>query len=250
MKTLVPLLDLGVLLVESVRLGGSTVKSCLFLMFKTLIAACLFSSFLVLGIVASAPNGVLRGIVTDALGHPIGNAAVVVHSSTTVRIAKSRSDGTFTLASLPEGRYRADVIANGFMDQYIEPITIPAQEDRPVTVTLKIAPPLYECGRNRPSYTEVSNGRELVGQVRHDRSPVVGAKVVLVQEADLHLVASQKTDKDGDFQFRDLAPGKYMLKVAQKPFKTYRSEALWVAPEALTNLNIGMNRKGGVVICQ
>lgn len=239
-----------------VGLGSDGAKS--YLLFTFLGAAYLSSYFLVLAVAAFQPNGVLSGVVTDPGGHPISNAAVILHSSTTVRIAKSMSDGRFALASLPEGRYIADVMANGFVNQHIEPITIPDEEARPMTITLKVASVLYECGRDLMfyTYTEVSSeqGRELAGEVRHDGSPVAGAKVLLFQPGHSYVVASHETDKEGNFQFADLAPGKYVLQVAHKPFETYKSQPVWVAPETLTKVKVGMNwrmkRKGGVVICQ
>ncbi len=61
-------------------------------------------------------GGALLGLVVDAnTGLPLGGATVTAKSGTISRSATTRSDGTFTITSLPEGWYKVTASKSGYI---------------------------------------------------------------------------------------------------------------------------------------
>ncbi len=75
---------------------------------------------------ASGPTGTITGTITDSSGAVIPNARVVVHNEGTnaTREAKCNSDGDYTVALLPPGRYRVAVESPGFRRSVIHGVNL------------------------------------------------------------------------------------------------------------------------------
>ena len=78
--------------------------------------AFLFILCSALPLFASGPTGTITGTITDPSGAVIPKARIIVHNEGTnaTREATSNSDGDYTVALLPPGRYRVAVEGPGF----------------------------------------------------------------------------------------------------------------------------------------
>jgi Carboxypeptidase regulatory-like domain len=84
---------------------------------------------------AQAPTGAIAGTVTDANGGILPNATITVTNQGTgaSRILQSGPDGTFSVPSLPAGRYDVVVAAQGF-----QPTNSPADVVTGSTTTVRV----------------------------------------------------------------------------------------------------------------
>src|SRR5271157_219256 len=86
----------------------------------------LFIFFCTLPLFASGPTGTITGTITDPSGAVIPKARIIVHNEGTnaSREAKSNSDGDYTVALLPPGRYRVAVESPGFRRSVIHGVNL------------------------------------------------------------------------------------------------------------------------------
>ena len=86
----------------------------------------LFILFCALPLFASGPTGTITGTITDPSGAVIPKARIIVHNEGTnaSREAKSNSDGDYTVALLPPGRYRVAVESPGFRRSVIHGVNL------------------------------------------------------------------------------------------------------------------------------
>lgn len=86
----------------------------------------LFILSFALPLFASGPTGTITGTISDPSGAVIPKARIVVHNEGTnaTREAKSNSDGDYTVALLPPGRYRVAVESPGFRRSVIHGVNL------------------------------------------------------------------------------------------------------------------------------
>ena len=67
-------------------------------------------------VLAQVPSGAVAGTVTDQNGGVLANATITVTNKATglSRVVQSGRDGTFSVPSLPAGRYDVLVVTQGF----------------------------------------------------------------------------------------------------------------------------------------
>lgn len=85
---------------------------------------------------AQVPSGAVAGTVTDQNGGVLANATVTVTNQATglSRVVQSGTDGSFSVPSLPAGRYDVLVVAQGF-----QPTASPAEVVTGSTTTVRVS---------------------------------------------------------------------------------------------------------------
>ncbi|MEM9378495.1 MAG: carboxypeptidase-like regulatory domain-containing protein [Planctomycetota bacterium] len=99
-----------------------------------------------LGAIVLGGTGAIRGQVTDASGAPMEGVRIGIgetKSTTLGRYATTGPDGRYVLAHAPVGTYGVDAEMEGWVDQFIAPVTVEAGRDAgPVDFALERAPTL------------------------------------------------------------------------------------------------------------
>ncbi|MBI2185713.1 MAG: TonB-dependent receptor [Acidobacteria bacterium] len=90
--------------------------------------------------VSAQPQGVLTGIVLDALGARVPGASVSLIGDLTPRETTTDADGVYRVDGLAEGRYQVVAAAPGFETFTSEPVYVGGGARQVVNVTLQIGP--------------------------------------------------------------------------------------------------------------
>ena len=111
------------------------------------------------------------------------------------------------------------------------------------------------CGDFQPavSYPERSGKVNLVGSVKDYSAGFVKNAMLTLTLSGSSRGQSTNTNENGEFQFIDLAPAKYTLKVTHKGYFEVSVKEFWVTPKNLTTLTpIYVFRKNehSLIICQ
>ncbi len=141
----------------------------------------------------------VAGKVTDAAGVPLAGAVVRLapreerQGAAPPAIARSGADGTFRIADLAPGRWRASATASGFVPGHVDSVQLRAGEEASLAFRLE------------------AGGRQVTGTVT-DRSggPIAGA---LVEASPIHGLLSTR-DPHATAAVTDAA-GKYALPVGE-----------------------------------
>ena len=89
---------------------------------------------------ASAASSVLQGIVKDAKGRPIHDAAIRIEATNTGRLlttVKTNEDGRYSLEGLVAGTYRVTLVVNGLVKASINNTTLAPAESTQLNFELK-----------------------------------------------------------------------------------------------------------------
>lgn len=84
----------------------------------------------------AADTGTLRGVVTDTSGRAVAGAHVTAVLARSSFAAVSAADGSFTIASMPQGVYTIDVTAKGFQRLGGQIVEVSADETSVVSLAL------------------------------------------------------------------------------------------------------------------
>lgn len=199
------------------------------------------------------PGTTLSGKVTDVTGADVPNALVTVISPERVIQNKTDSNGKFEFVDLGAGTYDLEISAPGFMRKLIEALEIKGKAAKPLEVSLNVGSTGENCIR-RPesSYEETTSEKaSLVGKVRDYESatPIAQAQLALSKAGETETLATQLSNKAGEFKFVDLEPGKYFLKATREGYQEVAEIKLWVTRENRTRLAIEMYEKGRMYVC-
>jgi uncharacterized membrane protein YgcG len=94
------------------------------------------------------------------------------------------------------------------------------------------------CGLSRVSSAQTTTGA-IHGQVTDpSAAAVVGASVIVTTPDGKSLAAT--TNRDGVFDLKGLAPGKYTVEVIAKGFALYKNEAVQVTADQVLQLNVSL----------
>jgi hypothetical protein len=90
---------------------------------------------------AAAINGEITGVVTDAAGGAVANAALQVVNTATefMQFSRTESSGLYRFPLLPIGNYEIKVTASGFADSRVTGITLNAGATFTLNITLQLA---------------------------------------------------------------------------------------------------------------
>jgi hypothetical protein len=199
----------------------------------------------------SAPQ--IRGVVSDPAGGLVPGASVLLFSLEKVREVRTDRLGQFAFVDLPQGSYELKVKSPGFKTASLGSIDVSDAPVPQISTTLQLES--TGCGDFQPavSYPEHSGKVNLVGSVKdYSAGFVKNAMLTLILSGSSRGL-STNTNENGEFQFTDLAPGKYTLKVTHKDYFEVSVTEFWVTPKNLTTFTaIYVFRKNehSVIICQ
>jgi Carboxypeptidase regulatory-like domain len=195
----------------------------------------------------------ISGVVSDPAGGFVSDASITLFSLEKVREVKTGSSGKFAFVDLPRGIYELKVKHPGFKTVLLGSIKISEIPVPPVSTILQLENP--GCGDFQPTtiYPERSGKVNLTGTVKD-----YSAGFVKNAALTLTLVGSSRgqfvnTDENGEFQFSDLNPGKYTLKVTHKGYIERSVKEFWLTRENLTTLSpiyVFRKHEHGIIICQ
>ena len=195
----------------------------------------------------------IGGVVSDPAGGFISDASVTLFSLEKVREARTDRLGQFAFVDLPQGIYELELKHPGFKTVLLPSINVSAVPVPQISTTLQIVNP--GCGDFQPaaSYPERSEKVNLTGTVKDYSAGFVKNATLVLTLLGSSRGQSASTNENGEFQFTDLAPGKYTLKVTHKDYFEVSVREFWVTPKNLTTLTpIYVFRKNehSVIICQ
>jgi len=244
---------------------------------KTIIP--LVSLLLTVSIAAQTPvkkSITVVGSVTDPNSAPIPGAHVSLYSFERILQTTSDSSGHFKFDAVPSGKYEFEVIAPGFKRHAVPNLDLAdsmrtAAKDKPMElpVGMEIAPAgsayvvipariemtvIGPCGPpDSITYTLRKNADEsaLSGTVvdGYPKTPVVRATAQLFDMNGAQ-IAQQQTNQRGEFQFKQVAPGRYHLAFQHQAYRDIQSSEFWVARENTTSLTIDPIPLGKIRVCQ
>jgi hypothetical protein len=218
-----------------------------------LLLACLLG----VASISAQSVGTLKGIVTHQKGLPVTDASLTLFSEDRVRNAKTDGKGQFKFASLPFQTYELQVSSTGFGTVTFRNLRIAGQEPKSLSITLRpwstddsskspdrtclirieVVPGLTET----VSYEMRTGKLSLVGAVGDAwrGGPLKSAKITLSKSGRNGIALSEvNSDDSGGFQFADLEPGKYTLRVSHEGY--YEGPTVfmefWVTRENTTRL--------------
>jgi hypothetical protein len=205
--------------------------------------------------VASQARTTIRGVVKDyplKLGLP--GATIYLYSEDRIRQVKSDSEGRFELADVPPGTYELQIRLRGFKSSIVERVKVENAEVGPLQFFLHIDIN-GECGKMfEDSYEAVkpqSGGRiaVLVRDTMDPYPPMPEASILLFRFGETQVVAKGRSNEKGEFEFKNVAPGKYIVKVSFEGYNDTTTASLWVTREDLTKTTIHMLRTGSLIVC-
>jgi carboxypeptidase family protein len=198
-------------------------------------------------------NPQVRGVVSDPVGGFVSDASVTLFSLEKVREVRTDRLGQFAFVDLPQGIYELKVKSPGFKTASLGNINVSDVPAPQVSTTLQLESP--GCGDFQPtaSYPERSGEVNLTGTVKdYSAGFVKNAKLTLTLSGS-NRGQPANTNENGEFQFTDLAPGKYTMKVRQAGYFEASVTEFSVTPKNLTTLTpiyVFRKRRHSIIICQ
>jgi carboxypeptidase family protein len=195
----------------------------------------------------------LRGIVTDQINAVISDALVGLYSTDRVLQTKSNRTGQFEFVNAPSGTYELEAASPGFQSQKIEGIRIPKNDAEVISIKLLVASQPSDCGKGpSATYEKASvDGPLLTGLVRGSSGQSLpGFKIRLSKIGRPKVLASQHSDERGEFQFRGVEPGQYVLSASHNGYRDPWSERFWITRENNTRIIFQPIKGTGIILCQ
>lgn len=169
----------------------------------------------------------LTGVVQDPIGAVIGNSSVILEPAVGGVRQETRSDerGSFRFSGLPAGTYTLSIRALGFDSVKVKQVLLAGEQRSLPPVRLNVGSSGCFSSDAEPEQTRfLSAGLSLgglAGNVKSGQGPVVGARVALacwLGSGCSENPERTKTDSQGDFEFENIRPGRYLLSVEQNRF--------------------------------
>jgi hypothetical protein len=195
----------------------------------------------------------LSGVITDMTGGEprggIGDATVSLYSTDRILQTKSDQKGQFEFADVPQGTYILEATRQGFQTTNLGTVQIAGKSTGPFSIAMRIANPgcesLYSI-----SYAGSVAGRTLKGVVLDSQQRVVDAEVSLANVVGARVVASQRSSAKGDFEFANVEPGRYVLRVSHPGYHDGLTEPFWIVRESGTAVVVQVVKLGQMRVCQ
>src|SRR5579871_84812 len=130
----------------------------------------LFVLFLTSALFASGPTGTITGTVTDPSGAVVPKARITVINEATnaTRDAEANSDGDFTVALLPPGRYRVTAEGIGFRKSIFSEVTVDVDQTVRVDFALEVGAATEEV-KVKDTPPSIQTDTSTLGQVVNNR---------------------------------------------------------------------------------
>jgi hypothetical protein len=210
---------------------------------------CFFFSFALAVCVPTAPGqsaSRLQGVVLDQSGAVVPDALVKLSSLDGLRETKTDESGRFEFADLPSGSYDLQSEHRGFKTGTVESIQVTDKVIQRISITLQIGFPTCEA-QPTVSYGKRSDNGNLMGSV--NGTTVKSAKLTLTSRESGRIYLTTSNEK-GEFQFIDVEPGRYTLRVASDGYTDRSGIDFWVMRENLTKISpIYMSPKDIIFLC-
>ena len=213
----------------------------------TLLAAC----FLFVPAARGQLAGRVSGMVVDASGGVIPRASVTLFSDDSIRAGTADQNGRFDFDNLPQGLMNLEVSSPGFKTRIMTnvqgggfgPFEIVLQvgscpQCLTVTTLCPTWTPTVPIAPPKVSYEDRVNDVNVAGKVRDPwGAPFAQAAVTLANHASGTGYVTIANDK-GEFQFRDVEPGRYELKATRDNYsQRVAAAAFLVARKNLTRID-------------
>src|SRR5437016_4093975 len=123
-------------------------------------------------------RGGIQGTVTDATGHPVGDALVTVNNEETglTRTAKTSSAGTYFISELPIGNYDIKVDKTGSHQQILKGIKVEVSANQRVDFQLKPGAGPAEEEKTATQVVEMTGQSPLINATQDNLGGTIGAK--------------------------------------------------------------------------
>lgn len=205
--------------------------------------------------VLAQPGASLSGVIviTERMGLPpnsaIADATVSLYSTDRILQTKSNQQGQFGFANVPSGTYILEATHPGFKTKNLGSIQVSDKSAGPFSITMDIANP--GCGSpNSISYAGGVAGRTLKGAVLDEKQPLADAEVSLASAVGTRVVASQRSAAKGEFEFANVEPGQYVLRVSRSGYRDELTEPFWIVRESGTRAEVQMLEQGLIRVCE
>jgi len=203
------------------------------------------------------------GSVVDPHSTPIPDAHITLYSLDRILQTTSDSSGHFHFDGVLPTNYEIEVLVPGFK-RFAKPVDL--SDGKPIAMeigstgspvvmaasVMEVAP-TGSCG---PPYSIVYNPRKtadaaLSGNAveQYATRGVAAATVKLVDPMGVQ-IGQQQTDKSGEFQFRQIAPGRYHIVTTHSGYDDMTTGEFWVARENTTKITLRPVPVGKIMICQ
>jgi hypothetical protein len=193
----------------------------------------------------------VTGVVTDLLSVGISDATISFYSTARVLQTKSDRHGEFRLTQVPIGRYEVEASHKGFKTKKFGIVEIAGLEMKSLAISLDVANPgCIEDYSISYDHSVETDGGTLEGRVASDRQELNDVQVELVNASEGRVVAARKSDEKGDFRFKDLVAGQYVLRVSKAGYHDEAIRSFWVTRENRTRVSVDMLKEGKMQVCQ
>jgi hypothetical protein len=226
-----------------------------------------FASLILIGAIVGPAHGQesrkIVGSVVDPLSVPIPDAHITLYSLDRILQTTSDSSGHFHFDAVLPTNYEIEVLAPGFK-RFIKPVDL--RDGKPIVMeiastgspvvmaaVLEVAPS-GSCGspysivydpRKTPDAAALSGKAVEQYAIRG----VAAATVKLVNPIGVQ-IGQQQTDKNGEFQFRQIPPGRYHIVTTHSGYDDITTGEFWVARENTTHMTLRPVPTGKIMICQ
>ena len=210
------------------------------------------------------------GMVTDPQSAVVPDAHISLYSLDRILQTTSDSSGHFEFKDVAVGTYEFEVLASGFK-RYSKTIVVDrvraATQEKPLnqTATMEISP--ADSARNIisvdlaiavpgcvpvPAVYEPRkpNGSALAGVVVDYPKILVAGATVQLFDATGAQIAQQLTNEQGEFQFKQTAPGHYYVTLQHPAYHEMKSSEFWVARENTTHVTLDPVPLGMIRVCE
>ena len=203
------------------------------------------------------------GSVVDPTSYPIPDAHITLYSLDRILQTTSDSSGHFHFEGVLPTNYEIEVLVHGFR-RFSRPVDL--TDGKPIVmeigtfgspvviVSVMEVAPTGSCG---PPYSIVYKPRKTNDDAALSGNAVEQYATRGVEAATVRLVdpigvqiAQQQTDKNGEFQFRQIAPGRYHIVTTHSGYDEMTTGEFWVARENTTNITLRPVPAGKIRVCQ
>jgi len=191
----------------------------------------------------------VSGIVFDQSGAPIADASVTLFSDEFIRAGTADQDGRFDFDNLPQGPMNLDVSSPGFKTRTMTniqggvfgPFVVVLQvgscpQCLTVTTDCRSAMQVAAIAPPKVSYEERMDDVNVTGNVRDAFGGPLSQATLVLADWSTGSAYVTLTDAKGEFQFRDVEPGKYQLKATRDNYSQGLAN-LRIARENLTRID-------------
>jgi hypothetical protein len=172
-------------------------------------------------------TGRITGSVFDPIHAVIPNARISLTGPAGTQMQISDGMGRFSFANLPIGTYRLEATSPSFKKS-IDTLKVSADNATFVEIVLNVDVPVCDPGPKTVLKPTSSIRTEVSGKVTASTVPApdIAAQVSLKNFRTGKLVASTVTNREGQFDLKDIPPGSYTVTAHQDGWGDFNMESL------------------------